>query len=157
MKKWKMKVNYSWVIWNLFSHALIILNFLDKPIWFYKLFSMFFQPICPSRFNQRDAYETSYNESHRPFSQHERRAAAHWENKDQRERQWLRDPITSKKLQMRVPIPPSSVTKSMSFFKCCKIRWNIWLYNNYDKLSIISLIINNSSFFFNSWWFKPKS
>ena len=72
-----------------------------------------FQPICPSRFNQRDAYETSYNESHRPFSQHERRAAAHWENKDQRERQWLRDPITSKKLQMRVPIPPSAVTKSM--------------------------------------------
>jgi len=69
------------------------------------------KPICPSRFNQRDAYETSYNESHRPFSQHERMAAAHWENKDQRERQWLRDPITSKKLQMRVPIPPSAVTK----------------------------------------------
>ena len=84
------------------------------------LFQYLFQPICPSRFNQRDAYETSYNESHRPFSQHERRAAAHWENKDQRERQWLRDPITSKKLQMRVPIPPSSVTKSMNFIRCFK-------------------------------------
>ena len=81
-----------------------------------KYIQMIFQPICPSRFNQRDAYETSYNESHRPFSQHERRAAAHWENKDQRERQWLRDPITSKKLQMRVPIPPSSVTKSKTSY-----------------------------------------
>ena len=94
----------------------------------------FFQPICPSRFNQRDAYETSYNESHRPFSQHERRAAAHWENKDQRERQWLRDPITSKKLQMRVPIPPSAVTKSM-ILKSRSLK--IWLFSSVFFLDLI--------------------
>ena len=76
-----------------------------------------FQPIIPSRFNQRDAYATSYNLSHRQFAQEERRAASHWENKDQRERQWLRDPVTSKKLQMRVPIPPSAISKGMKAFK----------------------------------------
>lgn len=54
-------------------------------------------------------YKTSYSASHRKFAKDERLASSHWNNKNS----WHRDPVTSKKLQVRVPIPPSKPNRHL--------------------------------------------